>query len=354
MTIWTRNGEQHEQAMLMQEPATVATLPAETVAYKINSRQTGFYRVHYADRKNLAVLGARVAEQSLSVEDRWGIQNDLYALVRQGTLSLSDYLAFLDHYENESAFLPLASAAAHLFQAMLAAPPEKRDPIAAHGRRLVDRVLQRIGLSPSTGESQTTAILRDQLLWQGTVWGCDGAAGFAAQQFAQLTSGQPIHPDIAKAVMQVGAWREGQSALTWLRRRFDESPSEHERLNILTALGGFADWGQTAAALAFTLEKVPPRNRFIPIVSAAGNPAVQDHLWDWYLANLKTLENLHPLLYERVITAIVPYGGLNREKEVRRFAEEYLRVHPNLGDAFRLALENLETNARMRGAISSL
>jgi tricorn protease interacting factor F2/3 len=285
----------------------------------------------------------------LGPEDRWGLENDLYALVRQGRRPLGDYLAFLQkYYLEEKAYLPLASSAGHLFQALLVAPAAGRTPIAALGRELAGNVLARIGLTPAASEPHTTAILRDQLLWQGAVWGLQKALDFGQEQFQRLTAGQAVPPDIAKAVMQIGAWTRAAEALAWFRQRYQTSPSEHERLNILAALGAFRSWEQTAAGLAFCLGEVPPRNRFIPIVAAAANPLAQDHLWAWYQDSLSTLENFHPLLYERVITAIVPSGGLGREAEVQRFFESYVQRHPNLADAVSLALEHLRINGRMQ------
>ncbi|MBI5552164.1 MAG: M1 family metallopeptidase [Desulfobacterales bacterium] len=352
LTSWNADGKRHTQALMMQTPTAMVELPPHTVAYKLNNDQTGFYRVRYNDGKNLAALGGRVADGSLSPEDRWGLQNDLYALVRHGRLPLSNYLAFLEkYYAEEKAYLPLASIAGHLFQAMLVAPEAGRGPIATLGRELAGRVLERIGYQPVEGEPHTLAILRDQLLWQGAVWGLASAVNFGAEQFQRLAAGQTIHPDIAKAVAQIGAWTQGAGALAFFRRRYEASPSEHERLNILAALGAFQTWDLTAAALAFCLADVPPRNRFIPIVAAAANPVAQAHLWTWYQSTLSQLENFHPLLYERVITAIVPSGGLDRETEVQRFFDGYVQQHPNLADAVRLALEHLEINARMRAAL---
>jgi hypothetical protein len=122
-------------------------------------------------------------------------------------------------------------------------------------------------------------------------------------------------------------------------------------MNVLSAMGAFRSWPTAEAALAFNLEKVPPRNRFIPIVAMAANPEMREHLWPWYQSNLKILEGFHPLLYERVITAIVPHGGLDREEEVRTFGKAYIAGHPHLTDAMRLALENLAVNVRMRSAL---
>jgi len=87
------------------------------------------------------------------------------------------------------------------------------------------------------------------------------------------------------------------------------------------------------------------------IVALAANPSAQTHLWDWYLSHREPLEQLHPLLYERVLTAIIPFGGLDRQDQVRQFAIPYMETHAHLADAMRLALENLEINTRMRGAM---
>ncbi len=56
----------------------------DILAYKINDRQTGFYRVRYSDMENLDELGKRVLEKSLPPEDRWGLESDFFALVKSG------------------------------------------------------------------------------------------------------------------------------------------------------------------------------------------------------------------------------------------------------------------------------
>jgi tricorn protease interacting factor F2/3 len=163
-------------------------------------------------------------------------------------------------------------------------------------------------------------------------------------------AGASIHPDIARSIMQIGARALGTKALEWLLHRFTASPSEHERMNILTALGAFEQWEVIEQALAFTLEKVPPRNRFLPIVAAAADPGIAPHLWDWYKDHLQAVEAFHPLLYERVITGMVPLAGIGRKDEVSGFFLDYRKKAPQYDDAIALALENLAINERMRRA----
>ena len=86
-------GQSSEQFVILDATTMTIDLPPDTVAYKLNSGQSGFYRVHYADGENLTVLGDLVRDGSMPYTDRWGLQNDLYALVRAGRLSLDASLS---------------------------------------------------------------------------------------------------------------------------------------------------------------------------------------------------------------------------------------------------------------------
>jgi tricorn protease interacting factor F2/3 len=133
-----------------------------------------------------------------------------------------------------------------------------------------------------------------------------------------------------------------------LIERFQSSDSEHERLNILAALGCFSTQRMIDKALQYVLDQVPDRNKFVPIVATASNPFAADYLWDWYLAHLLELERFHPMLYERVIAGIVPVGGIPKEKEVKEFFLQYRQQHHQAKDVINLSLERLEINLAMR------
>ena len=348
LTSWAGNGQARKTALLMDKATLALELPVDTVCFKLNDNQTGFFRVEYANAQNLKALGEKFKKQVIGPQDRWGIQNDLYAMVRAGRAKLEDYLDFLNYYNDEDAYLPLTSICSNLSQAFLILADGETFDIAEKGCAITLSALDRMGFLPDENEPFTNALLRDQLLWQAVQWEAERARAFSGEQFQMLMSDAPVHPDIAKSVLQAGAFLHGEKALDWLRLRFGQSPSEHERLNILQAFGALPTWSLTEQALAFTLEHVPPRNRYIPIASAAVNPVCRPHLWNWYLKHLTTLETFHPLLYERVITSIWPWGGMDYEEDVRNFAEKYTSTHPHLSDAVTLALENLAIHNQMR------
>jgi tricorn protease interacting factor F2/3 len=348
--IFDSNGKSREIQTLLDNVHTQIDLGADAAAYKVNSGQTGFYRVKYDTPGDFEAIGKLVLNKQLSVEDRWGLQNDLYSLARCGQTPIDDYLDFLNNFQNEDAFLPLSSIAGNLYDAYLVMEGPKRGKIAAIGKTLLETTLETIGYDPAPDESHTTSILRDQIIFQAVVYGSKRTAEFAAEKFNSLYRGDNIHPDIQKSIYQVGALTAGVKAYEWLVERFQATQSEHERMNILTALGCFNDLDLIHKALQYVLDQVPHRNKFIPIVAMAANPHAVDYLWDWYVSRLTVLEQFHPMLYERVLAAIVPASGMKRKEEVSEFFSQYLDQNPKTRDIVKLSLEKLEINLRMRSS----
>ena len=83
VAICNKNGQWRQVDVLMSSATAHVELLEDDVCYKLNSRQTGFYRVKYADSDNLHQLGRMVQEKQLPPEDRWGLENDLYARVNE-------------------------------------------------------------------------------------------------------------------------------------------------------------------------------------------------------------------------------------------------------------------------------
>ena len=351
LTVYDETGDSRTISILFEETSTRIDLGAACVAYKVNAGQTGFYRVAYRTPEDLAAIGQRVAGKDLSPEDRWGLQNDLFAQVQCGAATIDDYLAFLKNYLDEDAYLPLSSMADNLFQAYLVFDGARQEAIRSFGRSALDKTLSAIGYLPVPDEPLTTSLFRDQILWHAAIYGSNPAAVFAADQFEALLQGEAIHPDILKSVLMAGALAGGRDTLEWLIRRFESCDSEHERLQVLAALGCFRDLGLIQKALAYSLEKVPGRNRYIPMTVAAVNPYATGAMWQWFADHVDTLETMHPLLYERVIAGIVPVSGLSNPEDVNIFFRQYLDQKPHLEAVVRMSLERLEINHRMRKSV---
>jgi len=84
------------------------------------------------------------------------------------------------------------------------------------------------------------------------------------------------------------------------------------------------------------------------VVALAANPFAASILWDWYVSSLSRIEQFHPMIYERVIAAVVPAAGIDHPDVVRAFFAEYLQKTEKARDVIRLSLERLEIHCRMR------
>ena len=351
--LFSKTGATRQRTLLLDDIEQTIDLDEDIVAYKVNDRQTGFYRVKYSDQKNIGELGKRVQDKSLPPEDRWGLQNDLYALVQSGEASLDAYLDFLIFYDREDAYLPLAGMAENLYSAYLVMKADHRQKITSLAVPKLEAVLANIGYKPSRDEDHPTSMLRDQIIWDLALYGSQPILEFIRDRFAALMSGDAVHPDIMKSVMQAGALSGDEQVFDWFDQRLRISQIEHERMNILTALGCFRDEALIKKSQQLTLNTVPARNKFIPVVAMASNPYAIPLMWDWYVSNLTEIEQFHPMLYERVIAAIVPAAGVKKAEEVKAFFDDYQKKSDKAKDVIKLSLERLEINLRMRDNGSS-
>ncbi|MBU2498111.1 MAG: ERAP1-like C-terminal domain-containing protein, partial [Proteobacteria bacterium] len=346
--LFFAGGDSKTVTVLLEGREAVIDLDSDVVGYKVNEGQSGFYRVQYQEEGRLQELGRRIVNKSLASVDRWGLQNDLYAFVKRGDAALESYLDFLSYYSDEEAFLPLISIAGNLCHAFLVMDGERRERVGLIGRGLFEKVLKRIGYEPRPEEKEATTILRDQLIWYSVLYGSEEVTAFAEGKFAELRAGRKVHPDIMKSVMQVGARHGDRETLDWFRKRIKASESEHERLNILTAIGCFGERGLIERVKQYILDDVPNRNKFVPITALSENPAASPSLWEWYLFSLEAFEQFHPVHYERVLAAIIPISGIGREEEIHSFFKAYMVKKEKAKDVIRLSLEKLQINSRMR------
>jgi len=280
--------------------------------------------------------------------DRWGLQNDLYALVKAGAVGMQSYLRLADNYTGETGYLPLSSLESHLFEAFLLLQGGIRERIALTANRLADAALTVIGDVPAADDPQTRAMLRDGLMVHGAHLGNRRILEFLDAQFGRFLKGADIAPDIFRAVMTAGAIAGDQTALTAMLKRLEASRVEHERMTLVAALGSFSRWDLLEKALDYALERVPDRIRFMPLVAAAGNPLAGERLWEWFEDNVARLKTMHPLLFERVVAAFVPVPGLVDPDRTTAFGNSMLETQPRLKDVMALSLERLAINAAFR------
>ncbi len=345
--LLVREGSRLEtRSVLLSAKETAVTIPPDTIAYKANYGQAGFYRVRY-EAGNLAALGLLVETKQLSAMDSFGIENDLFALVRRGDFLLDDYLGFIaTFFTQEDRYLPLYDITRSLLSAYLLSPRHRRQ-IARIGRMLGENALGTISLEPQEPESHQRAALRSSLLWAGHCFGSRAATQFGQDAFSTLLAGGSISADILATVLKIGAAAHEKAFEFLLHRLTSGSLAEGEMLAYLEALGSFQGEDELRRALDTNLEVTPKNLRPYAILAAAENTNALPFLWDWFTANLPALRVLHPAQMARVLVALVPLCGLGREADVAAFCHNFTAENADAADSIEMALEKMAINSRL-------
>jgi tricorn protease interacting factor F2/3 len=334
------------KSVLLDEMETAVSVPPDTIAYKLNHDQAGFYRVRY-DASNLAALGQLAEMQQLSAIDSFSLQNDLFALVRRGDYALDDYLGFIESYfTGEERYLPLYDIARNLLSVYLLLP-QRRKQIAGVGCGICENALDAIGMETQEQDGHQTALLRNALLWTAHCFGSMRATQFGHDSFSALLAGRAVPADILSTVLKIGAATHVQAFEYLMNRLTSGGLAEVEMGYYLAAMGNFQGENELRRALSANLAITPKNLRTTTILAAVNNPAASGFLWDWIIENLTALRALHPAQMERLSAALVPVCGLGREAEVAAFCYDFAAENARAVDSIKMALEKMAINSRL-------
>ncbi|MBN1876823.1 MAG: M1 family metallopeptidase [Anaerolineae bacterium] len=332
---------------LMQESTMTLSLPAGTIAFKLNHDQTGFYRVRY-DVAMLAALGDLIKAGSLSAIDSFGVQNDLFALACAGQVSITDYLNFVARYFAQEVWpLPLLNISENLVL-LYRLLDTRREEVCHVGRGIFEHALSVIGMEPRAEDNLHISMLRDTLLWTAFTFGSEEVAAFGEAQFKTLLEGGIVHEDILSSVLKMGSVTSDRALEYLVNRVMAEATPETEKLSILAALGCFREPDKLRAVMELNLQSVPKKNRAYMLGSVAYNPVAYAFLWEWLLDHFEELRLLHPSHVGRILVNLVPVAGLGREAEVTRFLQAFASQSPMAENTVKMTLEVMAMYGRLR------
>ena len=346
--LWDQNGGQKVVARMFDAPSMEIDMDG-MAAYNINDGHTGFYRSRYADAANWAQLCRMIENKMLSATDRHGMLSDRFALLKAGELGLTEFIKDLGHFNAEDDPLPLSRIFDSLFLLLMVLDETGHGPVRDTLKGILEKTFDITGHLPDEADSHGLLRLKNKMLWYGVLMDMETPSRIAHEQFERLTAGRSVSPDATRAALQAGAHLDGDKAFDWFVHRLEASPGELERQNIMRAMGCFSQPEMIEKAKAFILTDVPQRNMHLPVAWLAMNPHAKDTLWDWFTANRKRLESIHPIIFERIVTSVAPYCCPDRHEEIKTALEALCREKPLFEPAIRMSLEQRAVYLRMRG-----
>ncbi len=359
-TLWqvplgvSSQGASQMETHLLSEREGVVTLhsaPAGTDGWvKVNARQTGFYRVQYA-QEELSRLVRAVESQELPAVDRLGLQEDAYALGRAGLVPATQFLDLARAYKNEGEYAVWADFGTNLRQLDALLSKEACHPqFQAFARELLQPIAHQVGWEPKQGEGHLQTLLRSTVLGLLGAFGDTETLKEARQRFERfLEEPASLVPDLRGVVYGLAAQEGDATTHDALRRLAQEATLQEEKVRRLMALARFRERPLLEKTLQMVLTPEVRTQDTVSLVSVvAGNIHGGTELaWEHVKSNWAEFDRRYGTGGFALMRLVGITGGFTTS-EARRDVEEFFQANPApaASRGIKQSLERIELNIR--------
>jgi len=306
----------------MGETEKKISLPTGTL--NINDSRTGFFRVNYSDE-----LFNELKEKfgKLTVLDKIGLENDLFAVIIKGDVKVSKYLDFVELYKDESDYSIWSDIASKLGTILFLFPEDKfLKKINEFSVDLTSKIFKKIGWDKKDGEGHTDVMLRAVIL---------GVAGFsdseeikseAKKRFDKFLKDGELDPDLRSLVYCLNAFNGDKKTYDILTELHNKSTLQEEKRKFLSALSSFKQEHLLKKTLEFSIsENVRNQDSYIGILGVSGNIYGKEIAWEFLKENYSELRKRFEEsgILQHLIQGVC--GGLSSSKnleEVKQFFKD--------------------------------
>jgi len=268
-------------------------------ASKLNVSGSGFYRVRYQDWEEPLI-------KSRNAFDRWNVASDAYAMLISGSIRLSDYLNLVKRYYEDPGLLPVWEVSSQLTQILSIYQPAVRQQFIEFHRKQFAQWSQK--------NDPTARVLAGVLSRRLVLADESFGKSFAGQDFFTADPDMKYTVAMAKAIYSTDPFNE-------LYRIYSESKSDEDKSRIIASMVNIRERQGLRQALNLLLSDRVKKQDIRSITASTTNYENRDMIWSWFAENYSYLRKIYAGsgVLPRIISSIVPYVGLTREKEVKEF-----------------------------------
>jgi alanyl aminopeptidase len=280
---YSASGETLTREVLLDEATSVVDLGSRPAWIYPKAGARGYYRWRVPDDTLSSLTtnaGARLGDA-----ERMDLVGNLAALMRAGVLDGGRLLAAFERLGGDPEPMVVSSVLDQLGTLEDAfVSGDLEDEFAAYVRRTLRPALDRVGLAPSEGESETTTLVRPRLLaWLGETGRDPQVLSFAQTQArAYLERPSSVPPSIASMCLALATMGAGEEHFELLRRRFEKAETPAERTLYLGLLGWFHDPALVDRALEYSFSgPLRPDELFVIPRTVVRRADGREHAWRW-------------------------------------------------------------------------
>ncbi|MBI2474501.1 MAG: M1 family metallopeptidase, partial [Candidatus Taylorbacteria bacterium] len=312
--IWKAPGDKKEEHLILSRKVDV--LDKFKPQVKLNSKETGVYRVSYSE-STLSGFYPDIITKRMSAVDRLGLVRDIFALAESGESETTAALALLEAYRDEDEYVvwrEIVSGLGRLSTVLIGT--ETHELLKKFKRKLFAPAAEKFGWLPRAGEPHTVPMLRDMLIYQAGVSGEEKIVDDAVEQFERYArGGKAPQKDIRTAVYYLAARSGGKARFEKIKKMHKAAklPDEKERLE--ESLGLFRDTALLHEALAYALSKdVRPQDFAHIYGSVARNEFGRELAWKFLKKHWPKLLKIYGVGGLKTSRTIEPLSSMTDEK----------------------------------------
>ena len=337
---------------VIEEREGVLALPAARPTddwYKVNSDQTGFFRVNYA-ADDWQRLAPAIRSRELPANDRLGIQNDAYALSRAGLLPITQFLELAGSYVGEtdaSVWSDLASNLRDIEQLIVGEPVHSA--YQRFGRELFGPAARRAGWTPRPTDGHLDALLRSTVIGQSGSYNDDETLAQATDLFRQyLENPEAVHPDLRGIVFALAAQAGDRTTYDQLWELEERTGLQEEKIRLLLAMSRFQDVDLLNNTLESAVSsRVRSQDTITVVAGVAANPKGRQPAWEFVKNNWGEFDRRYGgggFGLMRLVSICNSFTTEEQRADVENFFEE--NPAPAAERTIRQALERMRLNIR--------
>ena len=290
ISVTTSWGEAPSPTLMESDRGTIeikAPTGSAKTWFKVNTDQTGFYRVNLSADDWNALIPA-IASRTLSDTDRLGVQNDAYALSRAGYLPVSQFLAIAEAYKDETDASVWRELAGNLGDLDTLLSDEACYPqLKALCQSLFTPLAQRMGWEPKSGEGHLDTLLRGVALGQAGYYEDPAVLGEAKSRFENyLKDPSSLAPDLRGVVYSLTAQQGDGDTYERMWDLQKKAELQEEKVRLLISLTRIPDPELISDVLKRSLTDDVRSQDTVSVVGAvSGNPKGKALAWDFLKDN---------------------------------------------------------------------
>jgi puromycin-sensitive aminopeptidase len=317
--------------------------------FKVNSEQTGFFRVNYQP-EDWDRLVPVIQSLELPAPDRLGIQNDAYSLSRAGLLPVTQFLSLAKAYIHENDASVWGDLSSNLRDIdVLLAGEASHQTYQGFAREIYRLAVQRVGWEAQAGEGHLDALLRSTVLSQAATYGDTEVLAQGKLRFDQyLQDPSTVHPDIRGTVFGLAGLGGDRTTYDQLWDLEKATSLQEEKIRLLMATTRFSDLELLRDTLERSLSPdVRSQDTIFVVTGVASNLIGRDLAWQFVKDNWAEFDRRYGSGGFGLMRLVSICGNFTSEEQLQD-VESFFTDHPAPAAerTIRQSLERIRLNIR--------